>query len=257
MPTSKGLRAVSVAVLLVASAPTVTAGGGATGGALEITQILNNVELVKVAMDGAVTAAKTVQQYQLQIEQYQTQLTNLIKLPNLPLGLAGDVVKAYNDLTSFKSALDRLQGSLSQQTNVMDQRLAEARLSGRSWQSYLQSVASDVANQRGRAIERLKYEEKVLAQVQSDYDFARTVQAQIPSTVGQQQSLQLLNAQMNRVITQNAKMLEVISAQIGQAAANDSRNAVEKTQHLSDLEIMRQRQKAIEDRQRAFGGLPQ
>jgi len=226
-------------------------------GALEPTQILNNLELVKVASDGAVTAAKTVEQYRLQLEQYQTQLANLARLPALPAGLGADVTKAYNDLTSYKVALTRLQGSLGQQTSAIDQRLAEARLSGRGWQTYVQSVASDVANQKDRAIERLRYEEKVLAQVQSDYEFARNLQAQIPATVGQQQSLQLLNAQMNRVVTQNAKMLEVISAQIGTTAEADARKAVERTQLMTDLELMRQRQRAIEDRQRAFGGIPQ
>lgn len=56
---------------------------------------------------------------------------------------------------------------------------------------------------------------------------SREISVQIPNTVGQQQSLQLLNAQMNRIVTQNAKMLEVISAQIGQAAESDARKAVE------------------------------
>jgi conjugal transfer/entry exclusion protein len=238
----------------VLSASLTVRAGSRVAGALEPTQILNNLELVKVAADGALTAAKTVDQYRLQIEQYQTQLTNLVKLPTLPPGLGTDVIKAYSDLTNYKNALTRLQGSLSQQSGAIEQRMAEARLSGRNWQSYVESVAADVANQKGRAIERMRYEESVLSQVQADYDFARNLQAQIPNTVGQQQSLQLLNAQMNRIVTQNAKMLEVISAQIGQSAEMDARKAVERTQRLSDLEIMRQRQKAIEDRQRAFGG---
>ena len=60
---------------------------------------------------------------------------------------------------------------------------------------------------------------------------------------------------MNRVITQNAKMLEVVSSQIGASAEADARKAVEKTQQTSDLDLMRKRQQAIESRQRAFGGL--
>ncbi len=253
MSKSRNLCAVISAIAVIASSPASIA-ASSVAGALEPTQIMNNLELVKVASDGAITAAKTVEQYRLQIEQYQTQVTNLMKLPNLPAGLATDALKAYNDLTGFKSALTKLQGSLTMQTGAIEQRLTEARLSGRNWQSYVQNVASDVANQKSRAIERLKYEEKVLNQVQSDYDFARNLQSQIPATVGQQQSLQMLNAQMNRVITQNAKMLEVISAQIGQSAEVDAKKAVERTQQISDLELMRQRQKAIEDRQRSFGG---
>lgn len=247
----------SFASFLLCGSPVMSKAASAVTGAMETTQILNNLELLKVASDGAVTAAKTVAQYQLQIDQFQTQLKNLLKLPTLPAGLGSDVVKAYNDLSNYRAAITRLQGSLSTQTSTLEQRLTEARLSGRSWTSYVQSVANDVANQKARAIERLRYEEKVLAQVQSDYDFARNLQDQIPETVGQHQSLQMLNAQMNRVITQNAKMLEVISAQIGQAAETDAKKAVEKTQLMTDLDIMRQRQQAIESRQRAFGGFAQ
>ncbi len=186
-----------------------------------------------------------------------TQVNNLMKLPSLPAGLGTDVLKAYNDLSQYKSALAALQGSLSQQEQAIESRVTEARLSGRGWEAYLADQQAAANMHQGRAIERLKYEEQVLQQVQSDYDFARNLQSQIPNTVGQHQSLQMLNSQMNRVITQNGKLLEVVSATIKSGAEDDARKAEAMTQSLADRELMRQRQNAIETRQRAFGGWQQ
>lgn len=231
--------------------------GGAVAGATEITQILNNLQLVQVAMDGATTAQKTAQQYITQVQQYETQLQNIRGLPGLPAGMGGDAMKAVNDMVRFKQALANLTGSLGQQSRIMQQRMAEARVGGKGWDSYVQQVSADAASGSKRAIERLNYEESVLQQVQSDYQFARNLQDQIPATVGQHQALQLLNAQMNRVVTQNAKMLEVMSGTISKQAQDEQKQAEAKARALADQELMRQRHQNIEQRQRAFGGLPQ
>lgn len=229
--------------------------GGAIAGATEPTQILNNLELVKVSMDSAQTAGAVVSQYTTQLQQYQTQLANLQGLGRLPEGLGSDALKSVNDLVRYRNALLQLSGSLGQQQSVIEQRLAEARLSGRDWRTYLAAVAADAASQNQRALERLRYEESVLEQVQSDYRFAREIQNQIPATVGQHQALQLMNSQMNRVVTQNAKLLEVVSATVHQQAEKDAREAEAVTRSSTDRELLRQRQEAIEKRQRAFGGL--
>jgi conjugal transfer/entry exclusion protein len=236
------------------------AGAQATGmvaGATEPTQIMNNLELIKVAADGAVTAKKTVEQYATQLQQFHLEQLNIRSLAGLPAGLAPDSLKAVNDLIGFKQALTKLEGSLGQQEQAIERRMTEARLSGKNWQGYLADVAADAARKQTRAVERLKYEEQVIQQVHSDYAFARNLQTQIPATVGQHQSLQMLNGQMNRVITQNAKLLEVVSATVRKQAEQDAEGAEAMTRNAADREILRQRQSAIETRQRAFGGLPQ
>lgn len=227
---------------------------GVIAGATEPTQIMNNLQLVMSGLDEAKTAATVVSQYQTQLQQYQTQLANLQRLPQLPDGLGTDAVRAINDLHRYKNALQQLTGSLGQQKSIIEQRLAEARLSGKDWNTYVASVASDAASKNQRAVERLKYEESVLEHVQSDYAFARNVQSQIPATVGQHQALQLMNSQMNRLITQNAKLLEVLSATISQQSEADARAAESMTRSMSQQDLLRQRQEAIERRQRSFGG---
>jgi len=244
----------AVLAVLACLAAAVAWAGGAIVGATEPTQIMNNLQLVKVALDGARTASTAVSQYTTQIQQFQTQLANLQRLPQLPDGMGTDSLRALDDLRRYRGALQQLTGSLGQQQSIMDQRIAEARLSGKDWGSYVSSVAADAANKNQRAVERLKYEESVLQQVQSDYSFARDLQGQIPATVGQHQALQLMNVQMNRLVTQNAKLLEVMSTALAQRSETDAVEAESMTKSLTQQDLLRQRQEAIERRQRSFGG---
>lgn len=227
---------------------------GLIAGATEPTQIMNNLQLVVNGYEEARTAATVVSQYQTQLQQYQTQIANLKSLEGLPAGLTGDSAQALSGLSNYKAAIQQLMGSLGQQRTVMEQRLTEARLSGKDWNSYVNAVAADAASKNQRAINRLQYEESVLQQVQSDYTFARNLQSQIPSTVGQHQALQLMNSQMNRVVTQNAKLLEVLSSTLSQQTEKDAREAESMTKALSQQDLLRQRQEAIEKRQHSFGG---
>lgn len=252
MSKRKFLAAALIAASMLASVG--ARAGGGIAGATEATQILNNLQLVASGLDEAKTATTVVSQYQTQLQQYQAQLANLKSLGRLPDGLAGDSLRAISDLNWYRAALQQLTGSLGQQKTIMDRRLTEARLSGGDWNSYVNSVAADAANKNQRAIERLQYEESVLQQVQSDYSFARSMQAQIPETVGQHQSLQLMNSQMNRVVTQNAKLLEVLSSTLSQQSEKDAKDAESMTRSLSQQDLLRQRQEAIEKRQRSFGG---
>jgi P-type conjugative transfer protein TrbJ len=227
---------------------------GLIAGATEPTQILNNLQLLANGYEEAETAATVVAQYATQLEQYQTELANLKSLASLPAGLVADAQQALSGLNNYRAAIQQLMGSLGQQQSAMEQRLTEARLSGRDWNSYVNAVAADAASKDQKAIDRLQYEESVLQQVQSDYSFARNLQSQIPSTVGQHQALQLMNSQMNRVVTQNAKLLEVISSTLSQQTDKDANEAESATRSLAQQDLLRQRQEAIESRQRSFGG---
>ncbi|TWO71461.1 hypothetical protein FN976_11130 [Caenimonas sedimenti] len=231
--------------------------GGSVAGATEPTQLMNNLELLKIAIDQALSAKKLIQKYALQMEQFGLEQLNIQSLAGLPAGLAPDALKAFNDVMQYKQALENLQGSLTVQSRAIEQRMTEARLLGKGWKGYLVDVAAEASRREKRAIERLRYEETVIKQVQSDYAFARNLQNQIPSTVGQHQSIQMLNTQMNRVITQNGKLLEVVSASVGRQADEDADKAESMTRAAAEREQMRQRQEAIETRQRAFGGFSQ
>lgn len=246
------LDKLTLAIVLVLAG---RAHAGGVVGATEPTQIMNNLQLVKVALDGAKTAMTVVNQYATQLQQYEAQLLNMMKLPQLPEGLATDAAKTVNDLIRYKSSLEALAGSLAQQEAAIERRLVEARLGGMDWKTYVARVADEASRKGQRSVERLKYEQSLLEQVQSDYAFARNLQQQIPATVGQHQALQLLNAQMNRVVTQNAKLLEVMSASVREKAEREADEAEAALRYNAEVERMQQRQQAIEKRQREFGGL--
>ncbi len=71
--------AAGVAIAIsVSVSPVVAGGGGMTGGALEITQIANNAELIAVAISEAENLAYTIQQYEIMFENFKN-LPNHIK----------------------------------------------------------------------------------------------------------------------------------------------------------------------------------
>lgn len=244
-------------VALVSACALSWAGGGLTGGATEMTQLMNNVQLVKVAIDQASSASTLLQQYTTQIKQLGLQQLNIQNLAGLPAGLTADTASALGKIQNYQAALDGLRGTLSVQLQMMDQRLTEAQLYGRSeqgWQTYATRVQQDIQSGNQLAKLRAQQEQAALSQVQQDYQYARTVQSQIPSTIGQQQSLQLLNAQMNRIVTQNAKIIEVLSTTLAKDAAANETEARKKAQDEAVLQQVQTRSDAIRQRQQGFGG---
>lgn len=233
------------ASILVAIVPAANAGAIA-GGASEWTQILNNVQLVMSGMDAAQTAKTTIDQYILQYKQYENELSNLRKFAQLPQNIQHGV-RSLEDLKAYKSRLERLHGSLAEQKRVFDKRFTEARLKGGTWEEYIQAVNKDASNKNQRAISRLEYEQSVMNQVEADYAAARALEPKIQESVGAQQSLQLMNTQMNRVVLQNAKLTEVMVAAMSEQTMENARLAEKDNADLRAKETIRARQKAINE----------
>jgi type IV secretion system protein TrbJ len=242
----RSLMAVYVTIL-VALVPVVHAGGGGiSGGSTEWTQVANNAELVKVAVDGAQTAKTTVDKYILQYKQYENELANLQKFAQLPQNIQHGV-RSLDDLRAYKARLERLHGSLSEQQRMFEKRFTEARLSGGTWEDYVNQVNRDANNKNQRAISRLEYEQSVMSQVESDYASARALEPKIQESVGAQQSLQLMNSQMNRLVLQNAKLTEVMVASMSEQTMDNAKAAEKDNADLRAREAIRARQKAINE----------
>jgi type IV secretion system protein TrbJ len=220
--------------------------------ASEWTQIANNLQLIRVALDAAQSARTLVQQIHLQRQQYEAQLRNLEGLPSVGRELAADGAAAMASLAAYRRALDQLHGSLTRQQSAIDQRFTEARLGGLDWASYLRQQDGLLAQRNHHARQRLAQEQAVLEQVASDYDFARRLQADIPESVGQHQSLQHLNLHMNRVVTQNARMLQVMGTTLRDRGESEAQRAADERRAMTWLQQLRDREKAIQERQREF-----
>lgn len=228
--------------------------GGVTGAAREWTQLLNNAELLKIAADGAVTARKAIEQQILQSQQYALQQRDIAVLDaRAAPGNAAAVESSQRNLQTFKSAIEALEGSLAQQVGAMERRLAEARLANQTWDEYVTSASREIDHGNKKAIARLQYEESLIQRVNDDYTFARKVQESVHGTIGSHQSLQMLNAQMNRVIAQNARMLEVMArTTVKDSADRKGEEAIARARRLEDEKRIGEDQRRVRERQQRF-----
>lgn len=229
----------------------VHAGGGMTGGATEWTQIANNVQLAKVSADSALTAKTTIDQYMTQLQQLQIQMQNIAKLGQPPEGLQ-DIIRAQQSLSNYRTALERLYGSLEQQKDLMDKRFTEARLSGMTWDQYRERQVELARQQNQRAIERMSSERAALRQVEADFKYSERMAQQAQMSEGVHQATQLLNHQMSRLVAQNAKLTEVLLTAQHDETNKLSEEAAAKHRAAEELRYLNQRDAAIRERQRRF-----
>lgn len=187
-------------------------GGGGAGLASELTQMLNNFELVA----GVAKQVETVNQL---VETYKVDLDKLksAKLAgqNLDPGANAISMEALNKEISatanYQASLVSAGASSADLRNDINQRTVEASLSGQTMPQYIQTEGAKIQKGDKRAIQRINAEEQYMRQVDDDYAVAKEMSGKINGTLGIQQSSQLLNTQMNRVIQQNARMTQIMA----------------------------------------------
>jgi len=176
----------------------------------------------------SLTAAQTAQQIEYLISQYQTQLlqyrNELLQIKSLDSELNNDLlskntIDSYN-INQISNSLNTLFGSISNITSNFKKRLDTAKLLSLNWSQYIAFEQSRIQRNEDNAAQLAKDDVMILDRVQRDYQFALATQSKIPTTDGIHQSLQLLNLQLNRVITQNADMIKSINN------ANVSKNGI-------------------------------
>jgi type IV secretion system protein TrbJ len=239
------LQAVAIAIAL--SSPV---SAMAWGKASEYTQILNKLQLVKVASHAAKSARAEVSALAVQNKQYGIDVANNARFGSMPSNTPHSD-KSQADLAAYVKALDSLHGSLEEQEKMMEARMTEARLSGLTWEQYTERVHADAQNQNKRAISRMQYEASVLEQVKSDYDAARSFEPMIENSVGTQQSLQVMNKQMNRLVLQNAKLTETLVATMQESTRAQAAGAATKERSAAEMTTLNSQQMAITARQKA------
>lgn len=209
-----GIMACSLALAI--AIPNSTAGGGATGGATEFTQLLNNAQLLDVNMTTVSSLAEQIEskitlanQYVLQGQQYITQMKQLKNL------VPEEIVQTYRDTVELKAKYDNLQGAVSDlygdlrdakvTTDVIFQDMS---LKGLTPEQYLQKVRNNENRAKERVKGMLNNMSNSMKTVQASYDQVRRFQAQIPASEGIHSSMQTMNSQMNALLAQNGQFLE-------------------------------------------------
>lgn len=80
------------AAILVSLSASVLAGGAATGGASEVTQIMNNGELVASVSKQSAMVAGQIRDFTVQVNHYAAAIQNL---KNLPVAAVAKLLKPY------------------------------------------------------------------------------------------------------------------------------------------------------------------
>ena len=215
--------ALAVAMGAVVFMPAVHAGSVAGfGGATEITQLMNNSELLKVGVDGAQTAVTTVNQYMVQIEQYRNQLINTVGIDPMKLNSQlNSLNTSYQQLASYRAQLIRTSGSMDKQLSSWDQRYTTAKVAGRTLKEQLEAEAKLREARNGAAMERAKRDEQIMQEVNNDIEQLRQSEADIPRSQGMNESIQNMHRTMNKIAFQNTKMIELLVESNAAARTNN------------------------------------
>lgn len=202
-------KTVLVAALVGALAcPNTFAGGGITGGSTEITQLLNNAELVSGVAKQAATVSQLAQSYVVQYNTLKEQILAGLKIGNLSLQ---DVVQIQSNFSNYQDSLKTLGLDLGSFQNTIQLRNTEAQLQNLTLLQYVQRQSSLIANGNAQAAARVQREQALAQQITSDIQLVRQYQAQIPATEGIHASTQLMNGQMNLLLQQMTRLVQLTS----------------------------------------------
>jgi type IV secretion system protein TrbJ len=197
-------------------------------------------------IQNSLTASQTAQQiiytiskYETQLLQYESQLKQLSSLDagSIQILLNSNSIDS-NNLNVLKNSLINLYGSLSDIANNFNQRLESAQYLGLNWNQYAQFEQDRIGRNQAAAISSANHEIISMERATRDYKFALDIEAMIPKTNGIHESLQLLNTQVNRMLTQNADLIQFLSQ--SSAGSSNLTNIVDKnSEELSILNIQK------------------
>lgn len=165
------------------------------------------------------------QQYQTQIEQYYNEAKQLQSMnPSSLSSLTSGTGQNLANVNGYINALKTVYGDLNSAQTRISTDFSAAQLQNMTWAQYQQKQQQDIQKGVQAAQLRAQSEAATLQSVQNDYAVAQQWQSQIPSTAGTHEAVQLMNAQMNRVVMQNAEIIKQLQAMNGSAQAADANN---------------------------------
>lgn len=220
--SGKFIRAILLSGVLSIAPLSANAGSVAgTGGATEITQILNNAEL----------GIQTIHQAMIEV---QAEMTNYYAmLQQLPMGVgefsvtAQDLMSKYQSATGMFQQLNGLYGSVGNMKDFAQQRFQSFAASGLDWKSYVEREKAMTQNKNDRYGFLNSQERGSIDAVKKNYDAIQQYQGQIGSTTGTHGAMTVMNGQMNTLLGQMNQMLE-------QMAVHDTAETADKQDKLAE-----------------------
>ena len=209
---SKYLKIKSAAVSLVLGVSCAVEAGSASSGATEFTQLMNNAELVVQVKEQLASNGVQLQQYATQLTQLRRQIKDGLNVDTYfaQIGLEG-LAKEIKAANETRKALEKLFGTVEQLSSQWQQRMVEASSGGISLKQYAINEAERIVKGNELAIKRLEQERRVMTTIEEDFSLAKKWGASISDQSGIHASMGLLNTQMNRMLQQNARMVQLMS----------------------------------------------
>ena len=223
----KKLLVVGLFVMNIASSA-LAGVGGVTGGSTEITQLLNNGQLMKQVIESVKTTYQLEIQTAMQIKQLWYDAQNLKNLGKDFVDGNMRVLQAeMNALQNINTYSNQLYGNLSAFEKELKARQVEALNGGLSMSEYVKEQGRLIDNRNGKAQIRFENEKRLMKSIEEDYKMINKWGQQIPQNEGVQQSMGLLNTQMNYAVQQLSRVSELLNQQndnIGKSEALAKRN---------------------------------
>jgi|GEM_PF-5543111 len=227
--SKKTLKAAVLTVSLMAAMPS----GVALATGIPVVDLTNFAQNI-------ITAIKVTEELKVKYEEMRL---NYMMVQNAR-GNMQHVPSLVSNLSAMEQELGDLHGSLGQAKAVMDQRYRDYATSGtENLNEYYSLEQRRSENNIGDTRARYIRDRNILQNVNDQYRQVQNLQGGIESSTGPLQQQQLLNSHMNIVATQNAQILEMMSAKgisegvkQNEAQAEEERMRVLRNKMASDYE---------------------
>lgn len=202
---------------------------GAPAAAKIVFDPTNFVQNAISASQAVIAEGTRVRALQEMISQKMMAAQNLKSLgPEVIAQQTADMQSQYDELTRYAGAITSLYGNVSTIKNEMQRRFDEQRLSGMSWDAYMKNEAARVARGTAEAVARAERNRRTVENMHRDFEQARRWQEQIGGLEGEKQSMQLMNAQMNKLVNQSAQFVSMMAAKEIDTAQTQQEEAAER-----------------------------
>lgn len=193
-------RIISVAVLLILMSSGAHAGGAATGGASEVTQVMNNGELIASVSKQAQIVSGQIRDFTVQVNHYSTALQNL---KNLPVAVVAKALAPYKEtlksLGELYVATNDVYTSSSDAFNVLQKRRAEMQAMNLTPTEYLNSEMLLAQTKGGVYKQQAERDVAFFKKAEEKSIALAGMESQINAVSGNVQGFQLL-AQQNQLM---------------------------------------------------------
>lgn len=240
----------------------------------------NFMQTAVTAVESVTGTAQRAQSYVNQLQQYQTMLTQLKQLPegsylqglntlsrnanqfsdlNIDLKNVNNAAAAATELTRVNGDLNGARNSLGALVNLsksmggmqesFSRRFEDAQRMNLTWDQYAAQEDMLIRSRVITAASRAQEDQARIDRVKADYEYAQDMAARIPQAEGVQQSMGIMNSQMNRVVGQLAELNKGLVTNQQSKSPNDVlAEQMEKQRILDnkrvDIENIRRRRQA-------------